>query len=193
MSNITTYLDFGYDPINLPNAVASTGNAEAEKIAQFIAQYEPEYLKKILGFTLYELLIANIGDNGTYDALVEGDTFTDTFGNVRKWEGFTVKNNPIACYIYYKYQESNASNTYGVGESVADVENGKRVSPRNKMMTAWNKMVDFNSVLHDYLYAKRTLFPSYIGLNYPPYGYIDKYAPDYINQYQELFIKLSWL
>lgn len=190
MSNITTYLHFGHDPIVLPNTVPGTG-AEADKIDQFIKQYEPEFLIYILGYPLYNLLINNVGDGGIYDNLKNGETFTDQLGLTRKWDGFVEGKNPIACYIYYQYQKSNASNTYGVGESAADVENGKRISPKGKMVAAWNKMVECNNLLHEYLFAKRTFYPTYIGLQYPPVSQMNSRSPDVIKNYQKLFIKIN--
>lgn len=193
MALITTYNHFAYDPVVLPNAVPETGNTEADKIQQFIAQYEPIYLRYILGYKLYSDFIAGVGDSGKYDKLRDGDEYTRDDETLEKWDGFSsLTRNPIACFIYFKFQKSNASNTYAIGETVPKVVNATRVSPEQKMRFAWNAMVEMNWILHEYLLSKDSDFPTYIGIKNPPFVTSSHIELNYhaYPEYQNLFIKI---
>ena len=187
MALATLYTHFGYDPIVIPNRVPSTTtveNAEATKLQAFIAKYEPQFVKAILGQELYDLYIEGIdAETAIYESIRDGGTYDDVYGVVQKWEGFTAGMNPIANYIYWYYQKSNASSTTGVGETNASVENGTRTSPNQKMVEAWSEMVDMNRKLHGYLYANREDYPTWIGLTY---------LPDSMPNFTELFTKQNF-
>lgn len=186
MPLLTTYLDFANDPISLPNAVPSTGNAEATRIQSFITKYEPIFLKTILGMDLYTLFIAGLDANtAIYEAIRDGGTYDDIYGITQEWEGFVSGNNPIANFIYWYYQKSNASITTGIGETNASVENGTRTSPNQKMVESWNEMVDYNNMLHGYLYANSSIYPTYIGVN----SYLPVAIFPYMKSWKDLFTK----
>lgn len=185
MALITTYDHFNDDPISLPNAVPATNNTEATKLQLFIAKYEEEYLKFIFGQEFYDLFIAGLNaETAIYKAIKNGDTFRDTSNVLQKWEGFTKGKNPIANYIYWYYQRSNASTTFGIGVRKGKAENSDEASPAQKMVDAWNEMVKFNFKLHQYLESKQSTFTTYIGFVYSPYFY----NPMNIQDNQNLFI-----
>lgn len=193
MALFTSHTHFTYEPCYIPNAAPSTGNSEADRVAQMISQYEPMYLRYILGYPLYESLVNGVGDGDIYDDIKNGVEFVDSYSLSQKWDGFVAGNNPIALYTYYHYMRANASTTFGIGESVAEIENARRVSPYFKMKTAWNEMVNLNWMLHEFLYANKDVYPDYIGLKYPPLNRIPLNYPDQLRKQQAMFVKMSIL
>ena len=157
--------------IALPNVVGS--GAQASQLTTFITRYETQYLQQIFGIEFYDTFIAEIAaGTDAYEAIRDGDSFVDTAGITRQWLGLdNVGSSPIASYIYYQVMKYNVSQTQGVGESMSAVENGTSASSSPKMVNAWNDMVDWNLTLHEYLYANRATFTTYIGLDYPPSQY----------------------
>lgn len=165
---LTLYTHF-VNSINLPNT--SPSNAEGEHLADLITKYETKMLKDIFGKTFYDLLQANINQgSGIYHDIVAGKNFTDSNGFDNSWVGFvTIGQNPIANFIYCMYQESNFTNTMGIGERKGKAENMATDSPARKIRDAWNEMVDWLWILHDFMYINHDSYPSYIGLTFPPY------------------------
>lgn len=165
-AQITTYLHFATDTVSLPNTSPTT--AEGEKLAAFITKFEDVYLKSVLGVDLAALLLAGIGDGDIYDAIINGGNYTDPVNITQRWEGFTAGKNPIANFIYWNWQRSNATNTLGIGVKKVKSDNAEDASPIMKMVEAWNEMVIYNWKLHGYLVANQASYPTYIGLSYPP-------------------------
>lgn len=171
--------------ITLPN-IDITG-PEYSIITDYIDKYEPEYLEKIFGYALYKDFEQGLIDNtAIYTAIRDGAEYVDIFGRTQKWMGFVSGKNPIANYIYTKYVRDNSVNISGVGATVSAVENGTRISPHIKLVMAWNEMVKYNNRLHDYLYANKEIYPSYIGLVYMPFIYTDSTIMD--NQFMFKFL-----
>lgn len=190
MSLITTYLHF-VGRIAIPNSSPTLASGEA--LADNIDKYEEQYLKRILGYALYELLQTNIAaGSGIYHTLRTGGEYTDREGNTAEWDGFShVGFNPIANYIYVQHISETFSNTMGIGERKAASENMSIGNPYSKLVTAWNEMVDLNRNLHEFLYAEQASYPDYIGLTYPPCGYIPPACTMTERKFQNLFIKMN--
>lgn len=115
-----------------------------------IAQYEPEVLKSLLGYTLYKALKLQI-DAASYSApwddFVNGAEFSFEFNGStinEKWEGLvnSSKKSLIAYYIYYWHRKYNETSYSGIGEDKAKGENSVIVSPIEKIAWANNRMVD---------------------------------------------------
>lgn len=162
----------------LPNVVGT--GAMATQLTTFINKHEHRYLKDILGIEFYELFQAGLSSlDADFEGIRDGGTFTDRSGVVREWLGLNaVGTSPIANYVFYQVMRYNVSQTQGIGESMSAVENGTRASSSPKMVEAWNQMVKWNYVLHEYLMVYTTTFPEYIGVNNPPYEYSKE-----VNQY----------
>src|SRR5574339_318819 len=144
-----------------------TGNTEGrEEIEGLIEIYEPEYLRKVLGLDLYEAFTEGIAGSGTPDQrwvdLLEGITF-DHHGVNHRWNGFDPEDKltPIANYVYYRYLEDTVSDVTLAGTSTGKTDNNARTSPMQKMVNAWNDMVDMNSEL-DRLLHNNTDYPEYV-------------------------------
>lgn len=121
------------DPTNERNA------ANYERINMFIQKYEPRCLTKILGYELYKVVL-NETSQRILD-LVYGAEYTNGFGKLVRWNGIVrpeVRISLIANYIYYYYQQSNATQTTGVSTSIAKTDAGRSTSPVEKMVNAWN-------------------------------------------------------
>jgi hypothetical protein len=179
---ITLYTHFTNN-IALPNT--SVYEVITDVLAESVDKYEDKYLNTILGYALNKLLQANINQSsGIYYDLINGAEYTDLTGTVQKWQGFaTIGSNPIANYIYYWVIRQNVTTTMDIGVRMANAENMINVSAMNKMMSAWNEMVEFNFRLHEFLYANKTSYTTYIGLKYPPpfYPYFLGYIQPYTN------------
>jgi len=143
----TSFIDTSYfiGEINFPNIAANTVS-----LTQAIGQYEKEILIELLGYKLYSLLIADQNkavedQEQKYIDLVNGAEFTHVFNGVEmllKWEGLknTQKQSLIAYYVYYKLLERNTLHLSDVGTVALDSKAGKRVSPMDNMINAWDRM-----------------------------------------------------
>lgn len=180
MSNITTVNQFT-GSLYLPNVEVAT-RAEAIRLTEAIAKYEPMYLKTLLGYELYTLFTQGLIDlTQIYEDIRDGGTYEDTSGNTQEWEGFTDEGkNPIANFIYFYHRRDIATDTQGTGEYEAATENGSRFSPMNKCVEAWNEMVDMNKKLHAFLIANED--------TYPEYRY---FTNDIIWEYEALLTKIN--
>jgi hypothetical protein len=136
--------------------------AVQDKVANFIDMYEPEFLEGILGYVSYKNFLLTPPDQKWLD-LLNGKEYVDEYGVTRNWKGLkfttgTIKQSPIAFYIYYWYQRSQLTNTAGVGEVKAHSENGYTASPKYKMVNAWNKMVDSVIELYSFMRANQLIY-----------------------------------
>lgn len=131
---------------NISNTVDSTGS----KITSFIEKYETRYLKELLGLGLYAEFIAGIAEDPIEEKWA---VLLDALRND------TTKESPIANYVYYWVMRNDATQSTGTGEVVANNENSRRVSPVDKMVRAWNEMVDWNDLIFEVL--NNGNYPSY--------------------------------
>jgi len=101
----------------------------------------------------------------------------------------TIKKSPIANYVYYQFMEDNNQVTDNLGVIIANKDNNDRVSPEDKMLDAWNRMVDMLRDLLAYLTLNKTLYPEWkTGNSWPCYtNYWDWY--DWSRYPDEVFKK----
>jgi hypothetical protein len=118
------------------NLLTEAGNKSATELTMFINKYEKKYLIEMFGKTLA---------NNMPSELIE--TIVDE----------NAKTSPIANYVYYFIMQSKATVTTQAGVVKNTVVNTQIASVREKMMTAWNEMVQFNLSLHQDLYDTETL------------------------------------
>lgn len=122
-------------------------------VQQWITDYEPVLLKKLLGYDLYTLLETDL--NGTADPtaqrfkdLVDGKAFSFTYYGTdisTKWGGLrdkTLLKSVIAHYVYYQYRNEDESFNSNAGQVSPLGENSSKVSVQPKLRTTWNKVVD---------------------------------------------------
>jgi hypothetical protein len=60
----------------------------------------------------------------------------------------------IANYVYFHHNRDSATFTTMAGEKGITIRNTWRASPNEKLVAAWNEMVDLNTEIHRMLYAK---------------------------------------
>ena len=69
------------------------------------------------------------------------------------------KASPIANYVYYWYLVREAQQTTGVGQAATKSQNSIRVNPMDKLVKAWNEMVNMLHDLCKFLNANRSTYP----------------------------------
>lgn len=139
------------------------------KVNRFIEEYEPEYLRKAMAYTLSTAFVAGLAAAppiaDKWIKLRDGDNYIDaiTFNNER-YTGIKIA---IGCYVYYKYLGSQAENVTGTAVSVPKGENSVTVSPIRKQTAVWNRMVSLNWQLWQYVYATQNT----LGLTFADFRY----------------------
>ena len=174
-----------FGDLNIPNA---TKEPTLDALESHIGKYESMYLTEILGYEMYKEFNAALTysvDPPTTNVpkwayLLRGNEFTDSLGRLNNWFGFLgyqnqdnelYKFSPIANYVYWQWMCLNSSQTMGIGEISTESENGLRISPIRKMARAWNDMVKWNWILHDFITVNIADYPDYIGQTFPPEAY----------------------
>lgn len=153
-----------FGKLNLPQ----TGNTDGvELVDSFITTYEKEYLQKILCYSLWKAFSEGIDGSGEpseqrWIDLLEGAEY-EWKGKTVKWNGFenSDKLSPIANYVYYRFIEDDAVNTTLVGQSTNNQTNATRVNPVSKMIDSWNRMVEMNKVLFQFLKVNEETYPEF--------------------------------
>ncbi|TSA56918.1 hypothetical protein D4R42_02665 [bacterium] len=131
--------------ILIPNA------SEDAQLTQAITQYEKEILIKLLGYSLYTALLADLDESGDpatqiYTDLVDGAEFThDFYGEeiTLRWEGLrnTALLSLIAYYVYYKFIERHLVEYHGKAMTILlKGKDWERVNPVYKLCDIWDKM-----------------------------------------------------
>lgn len=165
---LTTNSQFIYD-ISLPATDQNTG--QGEELKNWTTVLEPKFLTEILGYEMYKDFNTHINDgSGQWFDFIEGKEFVDKLGRQNTWDGFkTVGANPIAYFIYYEWVRNNHTTLTSLGTVMGAMENSTLVGPNDKLVNAWNRMVELLWVMDDYLRQNSTLFPNYLGLNNQPF------------------------
>ena len=157
------YFDVGIR--NIPNL----GSPEIdEAVTGLIEEFEPKYLKGVLGYSLYkafenERMQLIITDRT--QQLLTGYEFTYC-GELMRWDGFTniaTLESPIADYVMSNYVSKQSGLTGGVGEIRPKSEHADVIDPLPKVMQNWNNMVAKNAVLYAYLTSNKELYPEFDG------------------------------
>jgi hypothetical protein len=166
-----TYLinsDFFVDGLDIPN----TGKDDVKvRLDGFIAQYEVECLRNILGYPLYKAFNDEI-QAGTYSTrfqnLLDGSDFT-VDGKLKNWQGLVrsqdnnddppvplIRISLIANYIYWFWTDDAATKSTGVGATgKMNVQAGISVTPADKMVKAWKFFSQQTSDMVYFLWNKK--------------------------------------
>jgi hypothetical protein len=138
--------------LNIPD---TSNAAVVERLDFFIAKYEEQLLRSLLGDALYEAYKAGIEVTPTpatkWTDLQDGKTYQNTDGKTFRWMGFKksdTKQSMIANYVFYWWLRDKASTTTAVGEVALNTDGGVRISPAVRMSQSWNEMAGMvNSLL----------------------------------------------
>lgn len=149
---------------NIPN----TDYVEVvDSVNTLIGVYERRYLDLLMGYDLSKLFVAGIAEGSPAQKWLDiknGVEFTGLDGRLKKWNGFVdtaTFESPIAYYCYNKYLKNNATQTAEMGEVNTLTQNSTKASSRHKQCNAWNKMVEMNKFLHEFLVSKYDVYPEY--------------------------------
>lgn len=124
----------------------------------FITKYEAKFLIQLLGKTLYDEFLVGLDDPQPDQIWIDlKEMLLDE----------TLKQSPIANYVYYFYSEDNATQTTGVSEVLARAENASYHTPIHKMMRAWNEMVVRVLEIRKWLTDNLVTYPNLIIYSYP--------------------------
>ena len=153
--------DLSIGQISSPAVIAS--------VNLFIKKYEDEFLAKLLGYPLFKLFKAGIAAETPDQRYLDIKTGVEYeySGHLNKWRGLTfesdgLKRSPIANYVYWFYMKDNASFTMGAGEVKPENSTSENVSPKLKMIRAWNEMAHMNRELAQMIIARRDVYPEYM-------------------------------
>jgi len=119
--------------------------------------YEEVILRKLLGHTLYTLYYADLDKTGVIDTpvsdrfkdLVDGKAFAfevNEYTVNAKFQGLrnsVLKQSLVGYYAYYMYRNEVESFNSGVGQKTSKTENSNNISVRPKLISTWNKMIDW--------------------------------------------------
>lgn len=107
-------------------------------LKRFIEEFQEEYLNELIGESLSEALFAGL-------ALPEGDPGKEIWLALKnKLVDEAKKASPIANYVYYFVMRYGRTQTAPTGEKKARSDFAKNVSGDDKIILAWNKMVEWN-------------------------------------------------
>jgi len=97
----------------------------AERIQYYINVYEPEYMEKLLGKSLY----------AAYKATPADARFTPLLAKL------TAKPSPIAAYVFFEYQNGQSLQATAGADAKIKVENASVSINTYRRSDAWNLMV----------------------------------------------------
>lgn len=135
-------------------------NSKAELnsgINDSISKFEKEVLKSLLGHSLYvefmtaydasQQLLDPVTLPAKWDELLNGADFSFDLGGEtinEHWVGLknVEKQSLIAYYVYFMHRRNNESQFTAQGETRSTSENSVMVSPRAKLVNAWNKFIE---------------------------------------------------
>ena len=154
---------FFVDDISIPNNMSPM---VFERINGFINKFEPRLLRDLLGNELYELLLSEKSER--MESLINGTNFIGYEGYNDYWEGLVhdKEQSLIAYYVYYQFEESNATQSVGLGTTIPNNNAQKAVTPADKMIGAWNNMSNSIKDLTRFLWYSKDglggpLFPEF--------------------------------
>lgn len=142
----------------------------SNSLSMFIDEHEDQLLLDLFGYELYKAYKAGIAVLPTPDAkwtdIRDGKEYTNRAGLLTKWRGlkYTVgssKSSLIAAYVYWHWMQNEATTTTGTGEKKANAQNADNASPAQKMVWAWNWMVDQIEELCEFLLSNETDYPEF--------------------------------
>jgi len=132
--------------------------AVLEGLNYMIEKLEPQCLREIMGYGLHKAYLATPSDARMQDIL-NGAEYYDCNNILQKFDGLVYDTNKslIAGYVYFYFQQKEATKTTGVNTAVLKGENAIPVSPRDKMISAWNYYSEQTRSLLSFLRYKNSL------------------------------------
>jgi len=152
------------------------GLPNLDREGMFVTQaevWEKEFLYTVMGRSLTDAFYAGIitATQQRWTDLQDGKAY-QAYGFDYKWLGMKKMFIP---YIFFKWKEFTIDNVTGAGVAEPKVENAIVVSPRRRMVMAWNDFSDkcgnmceagIKDTLLGYLYFSEDLFTDSLGSGY---------------------------
>jgi len=151
------------------NLIAGT-DGQLESVSEsWQAIYEEIILKKLLGYDLYALYVADLATTPTtpqsptlqrFKDLVDGKDLTfevKGYTVSTRWIGLrdsTMLKSLIAYYVYYNYRNETESSNSGAGQILPLPENSTKADVRPKLINTWNKMIDWYGLTPNSIISK---------------------------------------
>lgn len=151
MPNITdiTYFERGstYVPNNKNIGVEPVGSPTNQtELDYYITEYERDLLLNALGVTLYDELQADLPGLAIpkWEKLVNGETYTDSNGNVKIWNGLVGinKQSAISFYIFVEYLRNYDDTFSTVGTIKNTAKNATNISATPKYIKAYTQFIE---------------------------------------------------
>ena len=151
-------------------------NSDNSNIDDAITRYEPEILKKVLGYELWDLIKDNPATPDRLDELINGAEYTVSYNGRDqkvKWNGLANSDlkSLIAYYVYFQWQNNNKTHTSKLGERASEVELSERADPSQKAAHAWflmRQLVGFcgqhilEPSLYNFLTKNKDTYPEWV-------------------------------
>lgn len=140
-----------------------------EAVESSINIYEQIYLRDVLGYELYKLLLADMEEDvisERFSSLLDGAEYHSGSG-LMKWGGLkdeTLFESPIAYFVAFNHMRDNATQFTGIGEQQSKSTNAIVISQASKIMQNWNAARDLTVILVDFLFSSG-LFPEFTGIS----------------------------
>jgi len=202
--SLIDYTYFAQD-VNIP--VSSNATLSAP-VTEAIARYEPEILKMLLGYKLYSEMMAaynasintlnpvtlpdiwnNFINGPEFEFELNGQTVTEYWIGLKNSSKISL----IANYVYFMHRSNTDTKYSGIGEVKSNAENSQVVSPRVKMVNAWNKMIELYGETNYYYFP--VLNSEYRHFNDSPsaYNFLLANLADYPDwKFKQLGTKNIW-
>ena len=182
-----TFLDETYfvGEILIPNLSASadpSSSANQASIRAFIAQWEPDFLVKLLGATLYQDFVAGMATvpiPAKWAALKAAIATSESVGTGAT--AVTYYRSPAANYVYFMFTRHMASQTGPTGELTQKFSSGENSVSVIKLVNAWNHMVADVNVIRDFLTDHQDDYPDWDASQYQTVVLQDYFAGTFLS------------
>ena len=143
--------------INVPSSTYSD-------LDNYITRYEKEILQKLLGYELWKLVAAYDGTAGVITDFVEGKEYTNSAGDLDKWNGITNTDlvSLVAYYVFYHWVRDKETTTGTNGTLQLVSENSLGASPAQRLHGAWVNLRDLYDKAYDFLSEHMDDYPTWV-------------------------------
>lgn len=153
MNNLIDYTYFKGE-LNIPNlsVTGGVGTALQSELNEYIAEYQQQYLRRLLGDDLYEAFetgLASVTPAARWVTL--RSQLIDS----------TNKRSPIAQYVYFCYQNSKHTVVTGSGDKTIGEGNLQPQYPSWKMTQVFNNCVRASEKIYDWIETNKASYPEW--------------------------------
>ena len=143
-----TYFETGQCYIPNSNETGIAAAAIAAEIQGYIDTYEEDFLRGLLGDTLYEYLVAHPSEARIVTLIAH-------------LLNETTKQSPIANYVWFKYQQQNQIITTNGGDKQTSQSELLPASNYALASGVWNAMVTKNWYIYEWLQTNIATYPEW--------------------------------